>query len=151
MTKCKKPVSLLSVLGSGGHTTEMLKLVESLDQDNYQKTFLHANTDSISAKKLMLLSSQDFQVIFDSPLIEVEKIAWILNKLYFAGLSNSKGSSSWSGLDLGIPVHCYRYSQMFSYCLSVQTRCGIGKWTWHMCSCGNCRKNSFLCETLPKA
>ena len=74
MTKCKKPVSLLSVLGSGGHTTEMLKLVESLDQDNYQKTFLHANTDSISAKKLMLLSSQDFQVIFDSPLIEVEKI-----------------------------------------------------------------------------
>ena len=74
MTKCKKPVSLLSVLGSGGHTTEMLKLVESLDQDNYQKTFLHANTDSISAKKLMLLSSQDFQVIFDSPLIQVEKI-----------------------------------------------------------------------------
>ncbi len=66
MTKCEKPVSLLSVLGSGGHTTEMLTLVESLDQDKYHRTFLHANTDSMSAKKLTMLPSQDFQVIFDS-------------------------------------------------------------------------------------
>ena len=122
MTKCKKPVSLLSVLGSGGHTTEMLKLVESLDQDNYQKTFLHANTDSISAKKLLLLSSQDFQVIFDS--LKKKKM-WIMNKLYFAGFSDSKGSRSWSRLDLGITVYCYRYFQMLPYCFSVQTRCGF--------------------------
>merc|ERR1711860_184317 len=48
--------------GSGGHTTEMLTLVESLDQDKYHRTFLHANTDSMSAKKLTMLPSQDFQV-----------------------------------------------------------------------------------------
>ena len=122
MTKCEKPVSLLSVLGSGGHTTEMLTLVESLDQDKYHRTFLHANTDSMSAKKLTMLPSQDFQVIFDS--LKKKKM-WIMNKLYFAGFSDSKGSRSWSRLDLGITVYCYRYFQMLPYCFSVQTRCGF--------------------------
>lgn len=64
MTKNNKALSLLSVLGSGGHTTEMLALVESLDHDKYRRTFVHANTDSMSAKKLAMLPSQtNIQVI----------------------------------------------------------------------------------------
>ena len=64
MTKNDKALSLLSVLGSGGHTTEMLALVESLDHDKYRRTFVHANTDSMSAKKLAMLPSQtNIQVI----------------------------------------------------------------------------------------
>ena len=54
--------SVLSVLGSGGHTTEMLKMVEGLDSKHYSKTFVHANTDTMSARKLLALSSKDFQV-----------------------------------------------------------------------------------------
>ena len=58
----RKSPSLLAVLGSGGHTTEMLKMVESLDCENYRKTFVHANTDSMSAKKLLALPTKDFRV-----------------------------------------------------------------------------------------
>ena len=63
-----KKTSLLSVLGSGGHTTEMLKMVESLDSKKYHKTFIHANTDSMSARKLLLQPHQDYQVSLNCEL-----------------------------------------------------------------------------------
>jgi beta-1,4-N-acetylglucosaminyltransferase len=45
--------STLIVLGSGGHTTEMLRLVDSLDQEIYQpRTYVMATTDNTSMDKL---------------------------------------------------------------------------------------------------
>lgn len=48
------PVSTLVVLGSGGHTTEMFKLLTALDVDAKYKpvTFLVASNDKISQTKL---------------------------------------------------------------------------------------------------
>ena len=45
--------SLVAVLGSGGHTTEMLKLVGALSSREYNpRTFVYANTDDMSPEKL---------------------------------------------------------------------------------------------------
>ena len=46
-------VRMCSVLGSGGHTTEMLKLVTSLDKKTYHpRIYLIADTDNFSEAKL---------------------------------------------------------------------------------------------------
>ena len=45
--------SVLVVLGSGGHTSEMLALVEGLDHDRFSKIlWVYANTDKTSLPKL---------------------------------------------------------------------------------------------------
>ena len=55
--------SLLAVLGSGGHTTEMLKLVGALSSCEYNpRTFVYANTDIMSPEKLKNLTNINFQV-----------------------------------------------------------------------------------------
>ena len=55
--------SLLAVLGSGGHTTEMLKLVGALSSCEYNpRTFVYANTDVVSPEKLKNLTNINFQV-----------------------------------------------------------------------------------------
>ena len=53
----KIPNIYFQVLGSGGHTTEILKLVKTLDKDKYYPRFyLHAKTDEMSKKKLCSLN-----------------------------------------------------------------------------------------------
>ena len=55
--------SLVAVLGSGGHTTEMLKLVGALSSRDYNpRTFVYANTDDMSPEKLKNLTNTNFQV-----------------------------------------------------------------------------------------
>ena len=55
--------SLVAVLGSGGHTTEMLKLVGALNSHQYNsRTFVYANTDVMSPEKLKNLTNTNFQV-----------------------------------------------------------------------------------------
>ena len=55
--------SLLAVLGSGGHTTEMLKLIGALSSREYNpRTFVYANTDDMSPEKLKNLMNINFQV-----------------------------------------------------------------------------------------
>ena len=61
--KDSEKLSLLAVLGSGGHTTEMLKLVQALNDEKYTpKTFVYAKTDFISPEKLKNLNTTDFDV-----------------------------------------------------------------------------------------
>ena len=68
MEKCEKSLnqrngSFLAVLGSGGHTSEMLKLVEAFSDDMFtESTFVYAKTDIISPRKLKDLSNQNFHV-----------------------------------------------------------------------------------------
>merc|ERR1711890_207400 len=57
-----KKYRLMAVLGSGGHTTEMLKMVESLSISYSPKIFVHAKSDQTTPKKLETLQHQDFQV-----------------------------------------------------------------------------------------
>ena len=48
-----KKVTTMIVLGSGGHTTEILRLASALNKDVYQpRTFVIAETDSSSEEKL---------------------------------------------------------------------------------------------------
>ena len=43
----KQKIKLLIVLGSGGHTTEMINIVKSLDEEIYGlKTYLYSSTDN---------------------------------------------------------------------------------------------------------
>ncbi|CAE7652499.1 ALG14 [Symbiodinium pilosum] len=46
------PLQSLVVLGSGGHTMEMLSLLRDLDQDKYKCQFIMGETDSTSLKKV---------------------------------------------------------------------------------------------------
>ena len=48
-----KPSKTLAVLGSGGHTTEMIRLLSSLTKENYQPLYyIVADTDTTSVKRL---------------------------------------------------------------------------------------------------
>ena len=48
-----KPSKTLAVLGSGGHTTEMIRLLSSLTKANYQPLYyIVADTDTTSVKRL---------------------------------------------------------------------------------------------------
>ena len=56
-------ISLLAVLGSGGHTAEMLKLVEAFSDDKFfPKTFVYAKTDIVTQDKLKNKVNQTFEV-----------------------------------------------------------------------------------------
>mmetsp|Transcript_18694 Transcript_18694/g.35070 ORF Transcript_18694/g.35070 Transcript_18694/m.35070 type:complete len:221 (-) Transcript_18694:54-716(-) len=46
------PLQSLVVLGSGGHTMEMLSLLRDIDQSRYQCDFVMGETDSTSLKKV---------------------------------------------------------------------------------------------------
>ena len=63
VSKKQRNGSLLAVLGSGGHTSEMLKLVEVFSDDMFiERTFVYAKTDIISPRKLKDLNNQNFHV-----------------------------------------------------------------------------------------
>lgn len=54
--KKKPPIKTLICIGSGGHTTEMIKLISTLDPKNYQPRFyVMANNDIVSEKKIIEL------------------------------------------------------------------------------------------------
>ena len=60
----KGPRSTMIVLGSGGHTTEMLRMVESLDRDAYSpRTYVCADTDRMSSSKLATAESEGGYVL----------------------------------------------------------------------------------------
>lgn len=47
------PVKTVIILGSGGHTAEMLRIVERLDSKNYSpRVYVHAQTDKLSSEKV---------------------------------------------------------------------------------------------------
>ncbi|CAF1555361.1 unnamed protein product, partial [Adineta ricciae] len=49
----KKTISTLIVLGSGGHTTEMFRLLSGTDPNVYKpRHYMIASTDKMSAKKM---------------------------------------------------------------------------------------------------
>ena len=56
----KQKIRLLVVLGSGGHTTEMINIVKNLDEEKYgPKTYLYSSTDIMSKSKAESLLNQD--------------------------------------------------------------------------------------------
>ena len=61
----KQKIKLLIVLGSGGHTTEMINIVKSLDEEIYgPKTYLYSSTDNMSKIKAESFSNIDDVRIF---------------------------------------------------------------------------------------
>ncbi|KAL5099935.1 hypothetical protein RYX36_004262 [Vicia faba] len=56
--RASKPVSTLIILGSGGHTAEMLNLLAVLQKDRFNPRFyIAAATDNMSLQKAMLLEN----------------------------------------------------------------------------------------------
>lgn len=62
------PISTVVVLGSGGHTTEMLQLLQSLNPDLYQPlTFIVAKTDTTSLRRVEAMSIRKPDVVYHIP------------------------------------------------------------------------------------
>lgn len=62
----KMPAKTVIILGSGGHTTEMLRLVKHLNFDFYTpRIYIHSQTDSLSLKRVKELeaNNKDFELI----------------------------------------------------------------------------------------
>lgn len=60
-----KPAKTLIILGSGGHTAEILRIVKKLDRSKYSpRTYVQAHTDKISFGKVGTVeeTSRDFKV-----------------------------------------------------------------------------------------
>lgn len=73
---------LLAVLGSGGHTAEMLKLVEALNDDMYSpKTFVFAKTDTVTQDKLKNKTNQKFDT-FGIPRAREVGQSWFTSIVY---------------------------------------------------------------------
>jgi beta-1,4-N-acetylglucosaminyltransferase len=62
-----QPVSTLCVLGSGGHTAEMLSLLSAFDRTRYNIVFVAASTDANSLQRVAQLESQQPQPAAASP------------------------------------------------------------------------------------
>jgi beta-1,4-N-acetylglucosaminyltransferase len=64
----RTPISTVVVLGSGGHTTEMLQLLQSLNPDLYQPlTFIVAKTDTTSLRRVEAMSIRKPDVVHHIP------------------------------------------------------------------------------------
>ncbi|RLU19660.1 hypothetical protein DMN91_008217 [Ooceraea biroi] len=60
------PVKTMIILGSGGHTAEMLRIVKHFDLTNYSpRIYVHAQTDKLSGEKVRDLESgnQDYKIV----------------------------------------------------------------------------------------
>lgn len=77
-------VSLLAVLGSGGHTKEMIALLEALPWDKFTpQTYIMADTDKFSAEKLQILGlGRDSD---DSVVITIPRSREV-NQSYFSSI-----------------------------------------------------------------
>ena len=61
--KINQKIRLLVVLGSGGHTTEMINIIENLDVEKYgPKTYLYSSTDNMSKRKVESIFSNEDDV-----------------------------------------------------------------------------------------
>merc|ERR1711962_486930 len=82
ISKNQKNGTLLAVLGSGGHTSEMLKLVEAFNDDMFiERTFVYAKTDIISPRKLKDLNNQNFHT-YEIPRSREVGQSWLTTIFY---------------------------------------------------------------------
>ena len=79
----QEKISLLAVLGSGGHTAEMLKLVGAMNNEKFSpRTFVYAKTDTISPEKLKgLKNNKDFKT-FEIPRAREVGQNWLTSFFY---------------------------------------------------------------------
>lgn len=61
-----RPARTMIILGSGGHTAEMLRIVKHLNVENYSpRVYIRAQTDKLSAEKVRDLegSNKDYKIV----------------------------------------------------------------------------------------
>ena len=59
----KQKIRLLVVLGSGGHTTEMINIIKDLNEEKYgPKLYLYSSTDNMSKSKAESIFSNEDDV-----------------------------------------------------------------------------------------
>ncbi|XP_023552178.1 UDP-N-acetylglucosamine transferase subunit ALG14-like [Cucurbita pepo subsp. pepo] len=93
--KCLKPVSTLIVLGSGGHTAEMLNVLSELQKDLFAPRFyIAAATDNMSLQKARTYENQ----LADKTGAEVDKIAQFMQIYRSREVGQSYFTSVWTTL-----------------------------------------------------
>merc|ERR1712080_624548 len=55
---------LMAVFGSGGHTFEMLTMLDSLSKRYTPKVFVIADTDNLSKCKIEEMDAKDYQLVY---------------------------------------------------------------------------------------
>jgi len=66
LRKSSHPVKTMIILGSGGHTAEMLRIIKHFNLKNYSpRIYVHAQTDELSRDKVKDLENgnQDYKII----------------------------------------------------------------------------------------
>lgn len=94
--KCKRrlPVKTLICIGSGGHTSEIIKLIQNLDPLRYKpRYYLMANNDIVSETKILDLERNIFQNR-DKYGFNIEKIprSRIVGQSYFTSIFTTLNS-----------------------------------------------------------
>ena len=72
----ENPAKTIIVLGSGGHTAEMLRIIRNLNFDRYSpRIYIHARSDNLSAEKVKELErdNKDYKLISISRSREVSQ------------------------------------------------------------------------------
>uniref|UniRef100_A0A915CVN2 UDP-N-acetylglucosamine transferase subunit ALG14 n=1 Tax=Ditylenchus dipsaci TaxID=166011 RepID=A0A915CVN2_9BILA len=67
--RSKKSIHILAIIGSGGHTTEILKLLSGLGEQYSQRTYVLANSDQMGEQKVI-----EFEQKRPSGKFSIEKI-----------------------------------------------------------------------------
>ena len=99
-----KTVKTLVILGSGGHTVEMLKMVDALDPKKYNpRIYVVADTDEISHKKLLEVE-KNFKVCLSCLLqFRLFSIRFHVIKLF---LHACRLINNTNGVDFILDSHC---------------------------------------------
>ena len=142
-TTQKEPLKTLVVLGSGGHTTEMLELMKKLDPVRYKPMVLVvASTDATSLKRVQAYP-HPLPIQNKDHLIETRYITnGIINEqqVYRIPRSREVGQSYFSS------IFTTSYSFIFAFWLVGYQ---VGKSSTSRCAifCFNRRKSNFLFKT----
>ncbi|KAG4085551.1 Alg14-domain-containing protein [Neocallimastix lanati (nom. inval.)] len=95
----KTPVSTMIVLGSGGHTTEMVRLVKNLPKNRYSpRNYVVADNDTMSKEKMKLIENNST----DSTLIEIPRSREV-HQSFFTSIFTT----------LNAMLYCFKYNYIY--------------------------------------
>lgn len=127
------------VLGSGGHTTEMLNLTNAMDRDRYwPRCFVFASTDSMSRQKLDAIQEEANSDVNKNYRFFFERNACILSKLDFSEARNSTSSRSGTNVADILLLHHFRILRLGAFGPADATSTPACQRTWNVSTRGAC-------------
>lgn len=91
--KRKPPIRTLICIGSGGHTTEMIKLITALDHKKYEPRFyIMANNDVVSENKIVDLEKNVYKSQYNTYVINKIPRSRIVGQSYITSIITTLNS-----------------------------------------------------------